>query len=47
LNIGELDGSHYDFICGLKKTKVVKAILREVDDVELANEQNFVKDLGE
>ena len=46
-NIGELDGSHYDFICGLKKTKVVKAILREVDDVELAKVQNFVKDLGE
>ena len=46
-NIGELDGSHYDFIGGLKKTKVVKAILREVDDVELAKEQNFVKDLGE
>jgi len=46
-NIGELDGSNYDFICGLKKTKVVKEILRGVDDVELAKEQNFVKDLGE
>ena len=46
-NIGELDGSEYDFICGLKKNKVVKAILREVKVAELSNEQNFVKDLEE
>ncbi len=46
-NIGELDGSEYDFICGLKKKKVVKAVLREVEVAELSNEQNFVKDLEE
>jgi transposase len=46
-NIGELDGSDYDFICGLKKNKVVKAVLREVEVAELSNEQNFVKDLEE
>jgi transposase len=46
-NIGELDGSEYDFICGLKKNKVVKALLKEVEVAELSNEQNFVKDLEE
>lgn len=46
-NIGELDGSDYDFICGLKKNKEVKAVLREVEDAELSKEPNFVKDLEE
>jgi len=46
-NIGELDGSGYDFICGLKKNKVVKAMLREVETAELLSEENFVKDLDE
>ena len=46
-NVGELDESGYDFICGLKKNKVVKAMLREVEAAELINEQNFAKDLGE
>ncbi len=46
-NIGELDGSGYDFICGLKKNKVVKAMLREVESAELLSEENFVKDLEE
>ena len=46
-NIGELDGSGYDFICGLKKNKVVKAMLREVETAELLSEENFVKDLEE
>ncbi|MCW3134674.1 MAG: IS1634 family transposase [Methanophagales archaeon] len=46
-NIGELDGSGYDFICGLKKNKVVKAMLREVEAAELLSKENFVKDLEE
>ncbi|GAI22365.1 unnamed protein product, partial [marine sediment metagenome] len=46
-NIGELDGSDYDFICGLKKNKVVKAMLRVVEAAELTKEHNFVKDLEE
>ena len=46
-NIGELDGSGYDFICGLKKNKEVKAMLREVETAELLSEENFVKDLEE
>nr|QNO53849.1 hypothetical protein ALDDBJOO_00025 [Methanosarcinales archaeon ANME-1 ERB6] len=46
-NIGELDGSDYDFICGLKKNKEVKAMLIEAEAAELTKGQNFVKDLGE
>ncbi|MCK4736585.1 MAG: IS1634 family transposase, partial [Methanophagales archaeon] len=46
-NIGELDGSDYDFVCGLKKNKVVKAMLRDVETAELTKEHNFVKDLEE
>jgi len=42
-NVGELDDSGYDFICGLKKNKEVKAMLREVGDAELLKEQNLVK----
>jgi transposase len=46
-NIGELDGSGYDFVCGLKKNKAVKAMLREVEAAELLSEENFVKDMEE
>ncbi|RZN39587.1 MAG: IS1634 family transposase [Methanophagales archaeon ANME-1-THS] len=42
-NIGELDESGYDFICGLKKNRAVKAMLMEVGDAELLKEQNLVK----
>ena len=31
----------------MKKNKVVKAMLREVEDAELLGENNFVKDLEE
>ena len=40
-NIGELDGNGYDFVCGLKKNKVVKAILREVEAAKLLSEELF------
>lgn len=46
-NIGELDGSGYDFVCGLKKNKAVKAMLKEVEAAELLSEENFVKDMEE
>ena len=46
-NVGELDESGYDFICGLKKNRAVKAMIKEVDDVEFSKEQNLVKDLEE
>jgi len=33
--------------CLMKKNKVIKAILREVETAELLGEDNFVKDLEE
>ncbi len=39
-NVGELDGSGYDFICGLKKNKEVKAMLIEVKAAELTKGQD-------
>lgn len=42
-NVGELDESGYDFICGLRKNKEVKAMSRGVGEAELLKEQKFVQ----